>query len=319
MTDSSRFSLRFAALALLVPGVAGAGVDFRTQVWPILNRSCIECHKAPFKDKDGKIKKPKGDLRLDGAGPILKGGSNGDAVVPGNPDKSSLYERILLPASHEDAMPPKDKGKPLSFAETEVIKEWIIDGAEFGGWKGNDDGSGGASASGSPSSAKSANPLAAGAKLPPAEAIAEVEKLGALVGPVSTGSPLLRVEWVSGASQITDKEIALLGSLSANINELDLSNTKITDAALAVIGKCTRLTWLNLSNTAVSDAGLASLKGLSNLDYLNLHSTSVTDNGLAALKDLRKLRSVYLWKTRVTPDAAARFAKSIPDLQVEIK
>ncbi len=294
---------------------ADAAVNFRTQLWPLLAKNCVDCHRAPHKDPSGKLVEPKGRLRLDGAALILKGGSEGDAVVPGDPDKSSLYQRILLPPDHEDVMPPTGKGTLFSFDDSELLKQWIIEGASFGDWKGLGD----APAAAAPKAApKAADPLSAGATAAPEAAKEAVRQLGALVSPVAVGSPLLRVEWVSGASAITDQQIALLAPLAGSLAELDLSDTKITDAALATVAKFPRLTWLNLNNTAVSDAGIAPLQTLLNLSYLNLHSTNVSDAALPGLAPLRKLRQVYLWKTRVSPAEAAKFAKSIPDLKVTI-
>ena len=295
---------------------AQAAVNFRTQVLPILSKQCIDCHRAPYKDTAGKIANPKGGLRLDGVGSIMKGGTDGAAVVAGDPDKSSIYQRILLPPDHEDVMPPKGKGKLLNFDESELIKQWIIEGADFGGWIGAADG-GGAVAAKKPAT-KAPDPLTAGAGPAPAAAQEAIRKLGALVTPVTADSPLLRVEWVSGASMVTDKEVTALVQIGGNISELDLSDTKITDEALTTIGKFPRLSWLNLNNTAVTDAGITHLKGLTNLSYLNLHSTNVSDTALPSLTPLRKLRQVYLWKTRVTPANATKFAKSIPDLKVTL-
>jgi Planctomycete cytochrome C len=306
-----KFPLVFLA-ALLLPATAGAAVNFRTQLWTIMVKNCVDCHRAPHNDTSGKLVEPKGRLRLDGASHIMKGGSEGDAVVAGDPDKSSIYQRILLPPDHEDVMPPKGKGKLLTFDESELLKQWIIEGAKFGDWIGAADG-GPVAAVKKP--VKTADPLAAGAGPATPAAQDAIRKLGALVTPIAADSPLLRVEWVSGASMVTDKEIALITSIGGNVGELDLSDTKLTDAALATIGKFPRLTWLNLSNTAVTDAGIAHLKGLTHLSYLNLHSTGVTDTALASLAPCRKLRQVYLWKTSVTPAAATKFAKSIPDLK----
>ncbi|RYD33937.1 MAG: hypothetical protein EOP86_12185 [Verrucomicrobiaceae bacterium] len=307
--------LSTTAVLLLAATAAPAAVNFRTQVWPVLAKNCVECHRAPYKDNSGKMIEPKGRLRLDGAGGIMKGGNDGDSVVAGDPDKSPLYQRILLPIDHEDAMPPKGKGKPLSFNDSELIKEWIIDGADFGDWKGSD--------SGAPVAAKAApkavDPLAAGTTVAPEAAKQKISSLGALVTPVVKDSPLLRIEWVSGAGAIGDKEVAELAAVAGNISELDLSGTKITDEALTTVAKFPRLTWLKLNGTAVTDAGVAKLKGLVNLNYLNLHSTNVSDTSLTTLTGLRKLRQVYLWKTRVTPAEAAKFAKSIPDLRVALE
>lgn len=295
---------------------ANAAVNFRTEIWPILAKNCVDCHRAPHKDNAGKMIEPKGKLRLDGAGGIMKGGTDGDAVVAGDPDKSSIYQRVLLPLDHEDVMPPKGKGKPLSFNESELIKQWIIDGADFGDWKGADSG---APVTAKAAPAKAADPLAAGATVAPEAAKQKIASLGALVTPIVKDSPLLRIEWVSGAGAVTDKQVAELAAISGNISELDLSETKITDEALATVAKFPRLTWLKLNDTAVTDAGIAKLKGLANLNYLNLHSTNVSDTSLTTLTGLRKLRQVYLWRTRVTPNEAAKFAKTIPDLHVQLE
>jgi hypothetical protein len=292
-------------------------VDFAKQVLPIINASCIECHKAPTKDPAGKVTNPKGGLRLDGASFMIKGGSGGAAVEPGNPDNSQLYTRMLLPPDHEDVMPPKGKGKAVGFDETELIKQWIIEGAKFGAWKGAD---GAAAVVARPGAAKkAADPLAAGVAEAPAEALSAIAKLGGVVGPVSAESKLIRVEWVSAPSSITDKEAANLRSLAANITELDFSDTKITDETLKLVGTFTRLTRLNLANTAVTDAGIAHLKGLVYLDTLNVHGTSLSDESLVTLANLKKLRHVFLWKTRVTPPAATKLQKSITGLSVSLE
>lgn len=306
--------LLLATLLAPAAGPAEAGVNFRTQIWPIFQKSCLECHRAPYTEK-GQTKNPKGGLRLDGASYILKGGSNGEGITPGDPDASGLYLRVLLPQSHEDAMPPKGKGNPLTYNEFTLLKTWILEGADFGGWRGNDDG--GPLATTKPGASRT--PAGAGLAKPSPEALQKLRDAGALAGPVETGSPLLRVEWISSVSQVTDKQVELLLPLAGNIAELELGNTKITDEALKIIGKFTRLTWLSLRGTAVTDAGLAHLKSLTNLTYLNLHSTAVSDAGLASLAGLRKLRNVYLWQTQVTPGTAARFEKSIPDLSVHLQ
>ena len=294
-----------------------AEVDFRRQVLPILDKSCMDCHKAPAKDNSGKMQNPKGGLRLDGASFILKGGSDGSGVEPGDPDKSLIYQRVLLPPEHEDSMPPKGKGKPLTFSETEILKNWISEGANFGEWKGAGEAPAPAPAGGG-AAKKSDDPLAAGVSVVPAEALQKVASLGGIAGPVALGSKLLRVEWVSGNSGITDKEAANLKALGPNITELDLSSTKITDETLKLIGTFTRLTRLDLSTTAITDAGLAQLGKLTNLESLNLHDTAISDAGIAALKPLRKLKKVYLWKTRVTESSAGDLQKSIPGSTIVI-
>ena len=306
------------ALALLLSAFAArAEVNFRTQILPLFAKSCAECHNAPKKDASGKMQNPKGGLRMDAPSFLLKGGSGGPAVEAGDPDKSLIYERILLPPSHEDAMPPKGKGTPLTFAQIELIKQWIIEGAKFGDWKGSD-----ATATVAPvpgGKPKAVDPLAAGLTAPPEDAIKKLQALGAMVHPVAPDSKLIAVAFVATPSAITDKEMALLTPLAGNITELDLSDTKVTDAGMATVGTCVRLTKLNVSNTAVTDAGIASLQKCANLDWLAAHSTGVSDASLATLKSLKKLKSVFLWKTRVGSSSAADLQKALPGSVVSVE
>ena len=86
---------------------------------PVLKSSCVDCH-GPDKQKAG--------LRLDTIAAVLKGSKEGPVVKGGSPDESSLYQRIILPADDDDIMPPK--GDPLSKAQTDLIKLWIVSGAK---------------------------------------------------------------------------------------------------------------------------------------------------------------------------------------------
>lgn len=99
---------------------AEAKVDFKTQVWPILDKSCIRCHDA---------KKKKGDLRLDTKAHAMKGGESGPAIVPGKAAESRLYKLITLPEDDDDFMPAK--GDPLTKEQRELIRRWIDEGAHW--------------------------------------------------------------------------------------------------------------------------------------------------------------------------------------------
>ena len=296
---------------------AAAEVTF-LQIAPLLRKSCIECHNAPKKDPGGKMVNPKGGLRMDAPSHILKGGSGGPGVEPGDPDKSQIYSRILLPPDHEDAMPPKGKGTPLTFPQTELIKQWIIEGAKFGDWKGSD---AAATVTPAPSGTKpkAADPLAAGLGVPPEDAIKKLTAMGCVVHPVAPESKLFSVAWIATPGAVGDKEMEFLKPLGPNISELDLSDTKITDAGMAVIGTFPRVTKLNVSNTAVTDSGIASLKGLTSLDWLSAHSTSVSDASIETLKSLKKLKNVFLWKTRVSSSSAGMLQKALPGSTVSVE
>lgn len=132
--------------AAFIAGLAATGsaqaadkVDFEKQILPILKESCFKCHQKEH-EEDGKIKKPKGKLRLDGAAVIMKGGGEypDENVVAGKPDASWLVKTMLLPESDDLAMPPEGKGDRISAANIDLIKQWITEGANFGAWKGEE-------------------------------------------------------------------------------------------------------------------------------------------------------------------------------------
>ncbi len=97
------------------------GLDFfESEVRPILANACYECHSA-------KSEKLKGDLLLDSWAGLSKGGSNGPAVIPGNPDKSPLIQGVRW-EDKDFQMPPKDK---LPDQIRIVIERWVKMGAPY--------------------------------------------------------------------------------------------------------------------------------------------------------------------------------------------
>ncbi|MEM1248576.1 MAG: c-type cytochrome domain-containing protein [Acidobacteriota bacterium] len=101
-------------------------ISFEKDILPVLDRSCGECHSAQENFSN---------LRLDTLEDILKGGDLGKVLEPGNPDESSLYVRVSLPQDDLDFMPVE--GEPLSEDEVETLRQWIEQGADFGGWTGD--------------------------------------------------------------------------------------------------------------------------------------------------------------------------------------
>jgi hypothetical protein len=109
-----------APLALAAPPSATADADtfFELKIRPILVDSCFKCH--------GGAKTSHG-LRVDSREALLKGGTVGPAVVPGDPDKSPLI-RAIRHASDELQMPP---GKRLPDAVVADFTTWVAGGANW--------------------------------------------------------------------------------------------------------------------------------------------------------------------------------------------
>jgi len=108
------------SIAVKVENPVPIAPNFHKQVRPILEASCIECHG---------VEKQKGDLRMDTRANLLKGGDSGPAIVPGNIDESILIERIFLPTDDDEIMPPENG--PLSLNQLDILKRWIITGANW--------------------------------------------------------------------------------------------------------------------------------------------------------------------------------------------
>jgi hypothetical protein len=92
--------------------------DYTRDIKPILQRHCYSCH-GPARSN--------GDLRLDTAASIKKGGVSGRIVVPGNSARSPLIAAVTGADGEPPRMPVR--GAPLTAAEVEHLRSWIDDGA----------------------------------------------------------------------------------------------------------------------------------------------------------------------------------------------
>lgn len=88
-------------------------------IQPLLAANCTACHGA---------KKSKADLRLDSLAALLKGGEDGIVIRPGDAPHSPLVQRLLLPLSSDDHMPPDGKPQPTP-DDIALLKWWIDAGA----------------------------------------------------------------------------------------------------------------------------------------------------------------------------------------------
>ncbi len=92
---------------------------FNRDVRPILSDNCFACHGPDAKHREA-------DLRLD----VREAAVDFGAIRVGNPDESSLIERI---ESSEDnvVMPPPQSHKKLTKRQKEILRRWIKEGAEY--------------------------------------------------------------------------------------------------------------------------------------------------------------------------------------------
>jgi hypothetical protein len=109
-------------LAVLTLGARALAAEdglefFEKKVRPLLTERCYECHSPE--------KKVKGGLRLDNRDGWVKGGDNGPAIVPGEPEKSLLITAVRY-KDRDLQMPEKRK---MPDEEIAILEQWVKMGA----------------------------------------------------------------------------------------------------------------------------------------------------------------------------------------------
>jgi len=99
-----------------------------------------------------------------------------------------------------------------------------------------------------------------------------------------------------------------------HVTAVDLAQTAVTDADLALLVPCAEILELNLRGGLISDIGLKTIGTLSSIEFLGLTGTMVTDDGLPHLQQLGRLRFLTLGHTAVT-DAGLATLAGCPELE----
>lgn len=110
-------------IAAVSSGLAAAPVDFNRDIRPILATKCYACH-GPDEDKR------KADLRLDTRAGATQDLGGYAAVVPGKPEASEVWQRIVS-KDKDEVMPPPSSPKQLTGNERDLLRQWIAEGAEY--------------------------------------------------------------------------------------------------------------------------------------------------------------------------------------------
>ncbi len=295
-----------------IPNIQEA-VLYTDVVQPLLQAKCYNCHGA---------NKQKGKLRLDQQEFILKGGKEGKVIEPGKADESEMIERMLLPMTDEDHMPPKEKPQ-LTPSEISLLHWWISTGADF---------------------TKRVKELPQTEKIKPAllsleagsadaenavtdvpdvpvskpgeETIERLKNAGVMVIPVAKNSNYLSISFVT-AGPGADSLAKLLEPLKKQLVWLKLDNAAISDATMDAISGLTTLRRLSLSNTNITDKGLEKLQSLQQLQSLNLVATKVTAQGVMQLGKIKSLKNLYLYHTGVNNNDWNALQKAFPGAQLD--
>ena len=105
----------------LPPASEKKSVTFAADIKPIFEKaSCFKCHGP---------EKQKAKLRVDSLEAVLKGSEDNKILVPGKSAESILVISVAR-LVEDDAMPPADKGDPLTKDQIGLVRAWIDQGAK---------------------------------------------------------------------------------------------------------------------------------------------------------------------------------------------
>src|SRR5947207_15981872 len=112
-------------LALAVAACAHGEVSFNRDIRPIMAETCFRCHGP---DKSSRMAGMRLDLRDEALKPTRSGVT---PIVPGDPEKSAIIQRIFAAAAR--VMPPAAIHKELTGAQKNTIRQWVAEGAKYEG------------------------------------------------------------------------------------------------------------------------------------------------------------------------------------------
>ncbi len=105
--------------AAALPCSASDDVTFARDVQPLLARKCFACHGPDDEFRED-------DLRLDRRAAAVAAG----ALDPESPADSELLRRILS-SDPDEQMPPPDAREQLTEGEKDVLRRWVLAGANY--------------------------------------------------------------------------------------------------------------------------------------------------------------------------------------------
>jgi len=275
---------------------------YETRVKPLLAEHCTSCHDA---------KKQKGKLRMDSLAALEKGGSEGPALVWGKSAESLIIIRSTLPRDDEESMPPEPKAM-LGKEQVDILRAWI-DGIAPAAGTSPSKPTVPAAAAPAPARPASFRPNAELRKV--ASRLAGQDGLTALPRALEVDAGLV-VASHAVAGRFDDAALAKLAADGASVAELDLSRSRVTDAAASHLPRFANLEVLILNDTQVGDGLAKAAASLPRLERLALRSTQLTDAGLAALGSSRSLKSLVVGQSQVTAAGVGALQSSRPDLRL---
>ncbi|MDN5212906.1 c-type cytochrome domain-containing protein [Fulvivirgaceae bacterium BMA12] len=281
---------------------------------PFFATKCISCHNEH---------KMKGGYLMTSYQALLKGGESGQPGIDiAEPEQSELFNRVSLPADHEDHMPPEGK-KPLTDHEIAILKFWITSGA---------------STTLKVKNLQQHTEMAPVIRdyLPESARLnrrllylkEEKEKLKKQLGALAeklqisiaedlkTSGNFFTLSMKFPPATFTDEQLKALQPYFPVFTKVSLVTSDITDDDLYFIGNMTNLRKLYLQKTDLNGSGLVYLQQLPQLEILNLSFTEVDDASVLQLIKFPALKKVYLFDTPISTEVVKALRQHQPTTEI---
>ena len=126
------------------------------------------------------------------------------------------------------------------------------------------------------------------------------------------------VDLEANFTMITDDGVKRIQPLLQQLKSIRLSNTQISDQAIAPIAASPMLEELYLANTQLTDKGISQLSKLPRLKKLILNGTAATDSGIDALAGCKSLKELFLYDTAVSYKSVEKLKKKLPGIRITL-
>jgi hypothetical protein len=116
--------LRLSSILIALTAITTAEpIGFNSHIRPLLSDHCFTCHGFDANAREA-------NLRLDTPEGAFAERKSGPGILPGDPEKSLVWKRIISDGPDE-VMPPVDHFPKLDGNEKKLIHQWIQEGAKY--------------------------------------------------------------------------------------------------------------------------------------------------------------------------------------------
>ncbi len=118
-----RLRILFLLVSASISSPAAAEVSFNNDIRPLFSNTCFFCHGPDEEER-------KAGLRLDTFEGATADNDGVIGIVPGDPDASEIFYRIISD-DEDEVMPPPKHGEPFTPEQVALVRRWIEEGAKY--------------------------------------------------------------------------------------------------------------------------------------------------------------------------------------------